>query len=131
MITLHQRSVNVSRLELLKKLRENLDLHCAEYASAIADYQERLLADLKLAVKKVAKVHDVNDLVNFSFSLPYPKNYEDEFTQVIEMMEMSVDETIELDSNSFRAYVKNEWSWGQNFRLTNAMYKTAGSALSF
>ncbi len=128
---MHQRSVNVSRATLLEKLRENLELHKKEYAEAVADYQARLLADLKLAAKKVAKIHDVEDLQNFSFNLPYPQNHEDDFTQIIEMLEMSVDENIQLDAQSFRAYVKNEWSWRQSFAATSSMYKTAGSALSF
>jgi len=131
MITMHQRSVNVSRTVLLEKLRENLELHRKEYAEAVSDFQARLLADLKLAAKKVAKIHDVADLKNFSFDLPYPQNHEDEFVQIIEMLEMSVDENIQLDAQSFRAYVKNEWAWRQHFAATSAMYKTAGSALSF
>ncbi len=131
MITMHQRSVNVSRNTLLDKLRENLEAHKTEYAEAVADYQERLLGDLKLAAKKVAKIKDVKDLQNFSFDLPYPQSHEREYTEIIEMLEMSVDENIQLDAQSFRAYIKNEWAWRSHFDATRASYKAAGSALSF
>lgn len=131
MITMHQRSVNVARVTLLEKLRENLATHKAEYAEAVADYQERLLADLKLAVKKVGKIKDVKDLENFSFSLPYPQSHERDYTEIIEMLEMSVDENIQLDAQSFRAYIKNEWHWRDHFQATRASYKAAGAALSF
>ena len=130
MITMHSQSVNVSRVELLAKLRENLATHRVEYAEAVADYQDRLLADLKLATKKVSKIKDVQDLKNFKFSLPYPVSYEKSFTDIIEMLEMSVDETIELDAQSFRAYIKNEWAWRSQFDATRQSYKAAGSALS-
>jgi len=40
------------------------------------------------------------------------------------MMEMSVDENINLDSQSFKAFVKNEWAWSYNFAKTTTLYKS-------
>jgi beta-xylosidase len=130
MMNIRQRSVNVNRLELLAKLRANLETHKAEYAEALAEYQQRLLDDLKLAAKKVAKVTDPNELKNFRFSVPFPQNHEADYAEVIEMLEMSVDETINLDSESFKAYIKNEWHWQTQFTAAKMAYVTAGSSLT-
>jgi hypothetical protein len=130
MMNIRQRSVNVNRLELLAKLRTNLETHKAEYAEALAEYQQRLLDDLKLAAKRVSKVTDPTELKNFRFSVPFPQNHEADYAEVIEMLEMSVDENINLDSESFKAYIKNEWSWQGQFTAAKMAYVTAGSSLT-
>ena len=135
MMNIRQRSVNVNRLQLLETLRANLEIHRAEYREAVLEFHARLEADLKVALKKVKAV-DPNiaeiesKLRRFSFSVQFPQNYENQYVEVIEMLELSVDEVINLDAESFRAYVKNEWAWQQSFRATKAMYATVGSMLS-
>lgn len=100
-MNIRQRSVNVSRVELLEKLKQNLELHRAEYKEALAEFHTRLLEDLKLAQKKVSKVENVEDLKNFH-----------------------------LDSESFRAYIKNEWQWQATFAAAKMAYATVGSSLT-
>jgi hypothetical protein len=130
MMNIRQRSVNVNRLELLEKLRANLAVHRAEYETALSEYKQRLIDDLKLAVKKVGKVENPLELKSFRFALPFPQDYSSQYEEVIDMLEMSVDENINLDSESFKAYLKNEWSWKGNFEASAAMYKSVGSSLS-
>lgn len=129
MISMHQRSVNVSRVELLAKLRENLEQYRIDYAETLREYHTRLEADLKLALKKVQKTDDPRKLAKFAFSLPFPKNNTSEYTDIIEMLEMSVDENINLDSESFRAFIKNEWTWKLQFDTLKTSYGVVGSAL--
>lgn len=130
MMNIRQRSVNVSRTELLAKLKENLEAHRREYQEALVEFKARLVEDLKLAHKKVNKVENVEDLKNFSFDIQFPQNHEKDYEEVIEMLEMSVDEHINLDSESFKAYIKNEWNWQHHFRAAKMAYATVGSALS-
>ena len=129
-MNIRQRSVNVDRLELLAKLKANLDLHRAEYAEALAEFHVRLAEDLKMAAKKVAKTENPEDLKKFSFDIQFPPNHEQDFIDVIEMLEMSVDKIINLDSESFKAYIKNEWNWQHHFRAAKMAYVTAGSSLT-
>lgn len=130
MMNIRQRSVNVDRLELLAKLHENLAIHRAEYAEALGEFRERLVEDLKLASKKVAKTENVEDLADFSFTVTFPRNHEEDYVDVIEMLEMSRDQSINLDAESFKAYIKNEWQWQQHFRMAKAAYSLVGSSLS-
>lgn len=134
MMNIRQRSVNVSRVELLFKLRENLELHRREYAEAVLEYRARLEEDLAIALKKVKKVDAADTekvLKGFNFCISFPQNHEKDYVEVIEMLEMSVDENINLDSESFRAYIKNEWSWKGHFEMAKMAYASAGSSLSF
>lgn len=129
MMTLRQRSVNVNRLELIEALKKNLETHRAEYEVALADFKTRLLEDLKTAQKHVNKT-EAADLKNFSIHFSFPQNHEKDFVEVIEMLEMSVDENINLDADSFRAYIKNEWAWTHSFKSVTESYKIAASTLS-
>lgn len=129
MMNLNQRSVNVSRTELLTKLRENLVIHEREYAEALVEFKTRLEADLKLALKKVSKEEDPKKLLGFRFHLQAPQDHSNDYREVIEMLEMSVDENINLDSQSFRAYIKNEWHWRHAFLATKSSYGAIGASL--
>lgn len=130
MMNIRQRSVNVSRVELLAKLKANLELHRAEYKEALVEFHARLLEDLKLAHKKASKVENVEQLKGFRFNVAFPQNHEKDYEEVIEMLEMSVDEHINLDSESFKAYIKNEWQWQASFTAAKMAYATVGSSLS-
>lgn len=130
MMTMHQRSVNVSRVQLLEKLRENLEIHKKEYEEALAEFKARLIEDLQLAVKKVKKTDDVMDLEKFKFKISFPEDHSQDYQDVIEMLEMSTDDTINLDAQSFKAYIKNEWVWQQSFKMTKALYNSVGSSFA-
>lgn len=129
-MNIRQRSVNVSRVELLEKLKQNLEAHRLEYQEALVEFHTRLEEDLKIALKKVKNTENVEHLKKFSFDVTFPQNHEQDYLDVIEMLEMSVDETINLDSESFKAYIKNEWNWQHHFRAAKMSYATVGSSIS-
>jgi len=124
----NMQTVNVDRIKLLEALKANLEIHRTEYAQALIDFKDRLEQDLKLAAKKVSKT-EPKDLRDFNFTVNFPQNHEREFIEVIDMLEHSVDTTINLDSASFRAYIKNEWAWAHSFKMLNSSYKIGGSML--
>lgn len=130
MMNLRQRTVNVNRLELLKALEENREKHRAEYKEALVEFHRRLLEDLEQAHRTVAETKNIEDLQKFRMSILFPQNHEKDYDEVIDMLKWSADETINLDAESFKAYVKNEWSWTSSFLHTKALYAVAGSSFS-
>jgi len=130
MMNIRQRSVNVSRTELLAKLKENLEIHKREYEEALVACHTKLIEDLVRTTKNVEKMTDPRKLKNFRFQFAFPQNHTQEYIDVIEMLEMSIDENINLDSESFKAYIKNEWSWSGQFNTSKALYESVGSAFS-
>lgn len=130
MMNIRQRSVNVSRQELLTKLKENLIIHKAEYAEALIECHRKLIEDLEETSKKVGKLTKPDKLKNFSFTFRFPQNHQKDYEEVIEMLEMSIDDNINLDAESFKAYIKNEWSWSGQFNSTKALYSSVGNAFS-
>lgn len=112
MFNLHQQTIEIDKDALLKKLKENLVVYQAEYKEAVEDYNKLVIQfsnDLALA------------LVNKTPFSPYlktkePIDYTVKYEEAIDMLEYSVNQTITLDSASFRAYIKNEWDWTNSFR---------------
>lgn len=129
MMNIRQRSVNVDRKELLAALKKNLEIHRKDYEEALVECKDRLVKDLAAALEKAQGVKDPRKLRNWSFRFQFPQSHVRDYEDVIEMLEMSVDEIINLDQESFKAYIKNEWSWSAGFALTKSMYSTDGAFL--
>lgn len=123
MLNMHTQSVNVKRTDLLAALKSNLESHLSEYREARADYQAKVFAELGAALER-AKYGDFSKVV---VNIAAPVSHEQDFIEVIEMMELSVDDTIQLDRDAFKAYFKNEWPWKKAFESMAASYKFGGA----
>lgn len=129
MMHLHQKSVKVTKHALLTSLRNNQEQHAKDYEEAIEDYRLVLSNALSEAAKtaQIGPENKVKDITKNLYELKPPQDHRDDYTNVIEMLEYSVDNTIELDEQSFKAYVKNEWSWTATFTASGSFYKTASA----
>lgn len=123
MMNIRNKTVNVDRQKLLAALRSNLELHREQYKEALSDFHARLLKDLTVAKNKVKKANPAS-LHDFRLNINFPVNHEKEFLEVIDMLENSVDATINLDHESYKAYFNNEWSWSNQFASSMTLYKS-------
>jgi hypothetical protein len=55
---------------------------------------------------------------------PAPVNYADNYSRAIRMLELSVEDTIDVEEHIFNQLVLDEWGWKQQFVAQSAMYKT-------
>lgn len=120
MLSLRSRSVNVNRLDLIEAIKRGKDLHLQAYAEAQSDYQINVSVFLTEAVRRVS----LGDFTQVKIPFDPPVLRSAEYDEVIEMMEVSVDETINLDAESYKAYYKNEWPWTRSFLESAQMYKS-------
>lgn len=124
MLNLRNKSVNVSRSSLLIALRQNLELYREMYQEAVADYKVKLKFELEDALKMVSTASfEAKDAKSIKIDLHPPVDHSNDYIEVIEMLEVSVDENINLDVESFRAFFKNEWSWSAPFDTAFAATK--------
>lgn len=121
MINLRQQTANVSRLSLIAALRKGLELHRAQFIEADRDYKAAVLAHQEAARARTAS----GDFSDFRMNLHAPENKSQEYVDVIEMMEVSVDDVVQIDKDAFKAFYKNEWPWTAGFLAASAGYKTA------
>src|SRR5690606_25863260 len=87
---------------------------------ARAGYVEMARAELerKLGALKEGKI------VALSFNLTVPKDFSSVYKTAISMLEAHTGETIELSADEYRHLVEDEWSWTNEFILSNAGYSS-------
>lgn len=98
-------NVTVSKEELLKVLKDNKAKHVQIYTDAIEGVRVQYKGLLE---KELKKLEDGKEF-KASVSVQLPINHEEEYNEVIEMLEMSVDEEIELTRHEFQQYVQDKW----------------------
>lgn len=116
-------SVKMNRKDLLKIVKENLQKHIAAYEESVADYKA---AVLKLAAEnhKLAKTGDLEKIAKIRNMPHKPTSYEDNYTRAIRMLELSVEDTIDVEEHIFNQLVLDEWGWKQQFIAASTSYKT-------
>lgn len=128
MISTHNKSVNVNRGQLLNTLKTNLATHEKDHKEAVLGYKVKLLADLQEAIIDV-NMKNPEELKGYKgVVFQYPPSYAEYYQEIIDMLEMSVDENINLDSTSFQQYVKNKWAWSSGFEGITTQYKSFAAA---
>lgn len=112
--------IRVEKAELLKKLHENKIKHSEMVIKAKEGYKKTVRVKLEKLLKKL----DHDELVSFYelTSLPQPVDKTDEYDRAIEMLNMSVDDTIEISESEFKCYVQDQWRWAQEAFLSNTRY---------
>lgn len=110
----NERKITVLKVELLEKLRAGLLKHQNEFLKAEAGYKEAAVDFLEEALAR-AKTGDLSDI---KFYLNAPCNFAKDFERAIAMIEMSVQDQVELDENTFKQWVLGEWSWSGNFEAS-------------
>jgi roadblock/LC7 domain-containing protein len=119
--TMHNKTVNVERLKMIESIKAGLALHTKTYNEALVDFKEYALIE----VNKLQAAIAAGDYSKTAINLIQPVSHIKEYEEAIEIFEMSVDENINIDLDTFKAYFKNEWQWSRGFESTAMMYKAA------
>jgi len=97
----------INKSTLIKTIQKNRDSHRAIFEKAIKAYQkklEKILLDKLEQVKKGSKIKTY-------FNLPEPEDHTKDYDRVLQMLEMEVGDTIELEENEFSQFVMDNWVW--------------------
>lgn len=114
MLTLREQKVTVQRTNLLSILRTNRAKHALDYSSALDAWKDALTKETADLAKRTAK----GDFKNIRIESEKPSHHLNNYDEVIEMLELSVDDNITLDKDSFRSFIKDEWHWKSSFTST-------------
>jgi len=145
-------TVVVQKTKLLATLEANRNKHDSIYAASVSGYWleaqqvlEQKKTEFSDATKKLEGafsrqkdeiqtfITDQNkDKIGGSFSLGlnfnsswplrFPENHTEDYNRVIDMLNFSVADKVELSAQDFNAYVRNDWSWRSSFLASNAGY---------
>lgn len=117
------RSVKINKVELLKIVQDNLKSHIAQYEEAVEDYKAAALKITNENVK-LAKSGDLDKIAKIRSMPSKPSSYEDNYNRAIRMLQLSVEDTIELEDAIFNQLVLDEWHWKGQFTASASLYKS-------
>lgn len=115
--------VTVNRRELLTKLEQNRKVHRAVFLAAQKGYRKAVVKELDTMLKDAR----AGKPIRRSITLPIPQDHTEDYDAAIEMLKMSIDDTISIDAAHFAMYVRDQWGWKAMVVASNSHY-LAGSA---
>ncbi len=117
------RTISVERDKLLDELKKNKGKHREIFLEAINGWQVKVIIELEKAVKDAVANRKYRTYIN----LPQPEDHTPEYNRIIEQVEWSYGDLIELDQNDFNHFVLDDWSWKPDF-IMNALANTSSSS---
>lgn len=116
-------SVKLNKKELLKIVLENKKKHVEEFKEAVKDFKG---AAVKITQEnlRLAKTGNLEKIKEIKSIPSLPVSHENDYSRAIRMLELSVEETIQLEQQIFNQLVLDEWQWKNQFSVANAMYKS-------
>lgn len=133
--TLGSLTIEVEVTTLLDTLTTNREKHITAYEKAKKGYLKLLRRELETKLKVLDRVPrsqikphtlkggsemDLARIINQK-----PQAYVEYYDQAIEMLEYAQNDTVELDQQQFREFVKDEWNWKAQFTTSNVAYAAA------
>jgi hypothetical protein len=118
------RPVRVSKPDLLAKLEANRAGHRAIFEEALEGYRTKAIELFSAEVEKIRSGQKFRSFV----SLTEPEDHTADYDAAIGMLQLSLDDAVELDEQSYRSFVLDEWDWKRQFLATNRSYSATAAA---
>lgn len=111
--------IKVNKSDLGSVIFGNKQKHIAEYNEAMQGFKRAY----KETLENLMQEAEYNDKHESSVFFDIPESHESDYETILEMLDMSVDEEIEISYSQFKRYVRDEWDWKQSFLTASAKYK--------
>ena len=114
-------TVRVEKQNLLDTLKSNKIKHYKDYQKAKKGFITLLRKELKDMLEDLDNGHSVE----LRFDNTKPQSFINDYDEVIEMLEMSVDTQLEVTHEQFKKWVKDDWDWKSGWSSSNSIYLSA------
>lgn len=118
------RPVRVNKRAVVLALMENRKTHRQIFEEALEGYKKEVIEQLEKHLGEVKSGKPKRTYI----SIPFPEDHTGDYDDAIEMLEMSVDDVIELDAETFKAFYKDDWGWKNQFLMSNSGYSRTAYA---
>jgi dGTP triphosphohydrolase len=107
------KTVKVSKEQLMNVLKVNRKRHAEQFDVAFDGYKKKFIVKTEkiLSDAKAGVIPSRRALT----TLDKPEDHVDDYDNVLRMLVMHVEDSIELSYNEFRCYVNDEWGWRNDF----------------
>lgn len=110
--------VVVKKDDLRQTLVANKTAHRAEFEKAIEGYRNRCIELLEEHIERIKK----GKVEVVQVFLPVPEDHTDDYDKAILTLDWTVFDEVVLSIREFDMYVRDNWTWKNEFATTNAMY---------
>lgn len=117
----HNTIITVNKDDVLKKIRANREQHREKYALAMAKYTDIIRQRAEELVQGINAGKELPEL-NHVFNPVRPRSYLNDYDTIIQMLEMSVKDQLEISKRQFQSYVMDDWDWKDLFIGSTAQY---------
>jgi len=114
------KSLKYNKAKIMERLEENKKNHRAKVEKAWEVYQQRVTEELAARLDDAKNNKPVDP--GFLHFLPVPQDFTEEYDRVIDQLETTVDEIVELSDQEFRQYLRDEWGWQHQFEASTSAY---------
>jgi len=104
--------------KLATLIKKNRDEHRQMFLKAQEGYKEDFLKELEMMLEEARK----GKRFRRSVSLVEPMDMTREYDRILKMLELTTEETIELNPTEFGQYVMDDWGWKAQVTATNTQY---------
>ena len=120
------RPVNVNKTDVLKRLRKNRKAHRAIFLEALEGYRKAAIAEFEKHIERVKK-QPAGKNFRVYVSLTQPVDHTEDYDSAIGLLELSVDEVVSLDEDSYRQFYLDQWGWTASFVASNSYYSATAA----
>jgi hypothetical protein len=113
---------------LLERVRANRSQHSTDYEEARKGYKqlrEERISKLRIHLSQETgkrAVDAISEAMNDIYQLPRAESHVKDYDRVIDILELSSGEEVELEELEFDQYVRDEWSWKAAAAATTQFY---------
>jgi len=120
MRTYGNRTIKISKFDLIEKIKQNQKEHISEYLNAVEGFKKEATKQLEDLTRRVG-TGDIDDII---LQLTKPINNSENYDKILEMFEWEVDTIVELSQDEFKEYVQDEGDESANIKFINSAYLT-------
>ena len=111
--------VIVKKTWLITKLSHNRKTHRGQYELAFKGYRRDMIKCLEDNLELVKNGHKERIYLHETV----PEDHTDDYDTALEMLEASVDDTINITAEDFVRYVQDDWHWKEQWLASTSKYR--------
>lgn len=115
-----QRYTKFEKAVVLQRLEANRTGHAERVRKARDIYQMRVVGELEKRLDQAARGEAVDP--GFLQYFPIPQDYTKEYDRVIDRLQTSLGDEVELTDDEFNRWMRDEWDWTNRFIGSTATY---------
>lgn len=115
-------TVKVTKSVVIGRITKNRDRHRDIFERAMTIYRQKAIERLEDVITALQN----GDTPSLIVHLPVPEDHTKDYNAVLDMLDLSVDDEVEISQRDFRCYVRDEWDWKQKFLGTVNSYVVDG-----